>query len=339
VRFPPNVATPTISRADKFNLHNFYFAKTMHGIKDNGLIAFVSSHYTLDSQNPVLREKLSQNCDFVGAIRMPDKTFKANAGTSVVSDIIFLQKRPPEKEMSRLTKSFMNTGEIEIGSEKIPMNQYFIDNPDMIIGKLEVQNFHGKSLNVTIDKEENIYPQLDKLIEKLPQNIKEPVIQEQRSPVYLAKSENLWLDNDVKMLNGEIHTYNIETGNYKKSDLYEKLSDLQKQDRNEMNRNEKIKHTKEINNIKCAIEITPRFIEMRDLTNEIVQDTIMENKLKAQEKHAQLNVLYDEFVKNYGFLNAHKNYKIISQYPEFTKVTAFEKWNRAEKTGEKSNLL
>jgi len=335
----PNVATPTISRADKFNLHNFYFAKTMYGIKDNGLIAFVSSRYTMDSQNPALREKLAQNCNFIAAIRMPDKTFKANAETSVVSDIIFLQKRPPEKEMSQLTKSFINTGEIEINSEKVPMNQYFIDNPDMIIGELKVQNFHGKSLNVTIDKEENIYPQLDKLIERLPQNIKKPVVQEQRSPVYLAKSENLLLDNDVRMLKGEIHTYNIETGNYEKSELYEKLAELQKQDRTTMNKNEKIKHTKEINNIKCAIEITPRFIEMRDLTNEIVQDTIMGNKLKAQEKHIQLNKLYDNFVKEYKFLNTSKNYKIISQYPEFTKVTAFEKWNRAEKTGEKSNLL
>jgi N12 class adenine-specific DNA methylase len=336
---PPNVATPTISRADKFNLHNFYFAKTMHGIKDNGLIAFVSSHYTMDSQNLAIREKLAQNCDFIAAIRMPDKTFKANAETSVVSDIIFLQKRPPEKEMSQLTKSFINTGEIEINSEKIPMNQYFIDNPDMIIGELEVKNFQGKSLNVSIDKTENIYPQLDKIIEKLPQNIKEPVIQEQRSPVYLAKSENLLLDNDVKMLNGKIHTYNIETGNYEKSELYEKLAELEKLDRNTMNRSEKTKHTKEISNIRLAIDITPKFINMKNLTNEVVQDTIMGNTLKAQEKHTQLNLLYDDFVKNQGFLHENKIINILSQYPEYTKVTALEKWNKISKTGEKADLL
>jgi len=141
------------------------------------------------------------------------------------------------------------------------------------------------------------------------------------------------------MLNGEIHTYNIETCNYEKSELYEKLAELEKLDRNTMNRSEKAKHTKEINNITRAIDITPKFINMKNLTNEVVQDTIMGNTLKAQEKHTQLNLLYDDFVKNHGFLHENKNINILSQYPEYTKVTALEKWNKISKTGEKSNLL
>ena len=336
---PKNVATPTVERSDKFNLHNFYFAKTMHGVKEGGLIAFVTSRYTMDSQNTAFRERVAEYCDFVAAIRMPDKTFRSNAGTDVVSDVIFLQKRSPQKDMSELSKSFIQTGEIEVDSQKININKYFIDNPDMIIGTPQIKNFHGKSLNITIDSEKSIYGKFDKLIEKLPQNIKDTSVQVAQTPVYLTQSDDLTLDNDVKTAEGEIHVFNTESGKYEKSELYQKLTELENLDRSVMNRNEKSKQTREMSKIKYSLIITPEFVKMRDLTNEVVQNIMMGNTLKAAQKHEELNKKYDNFVKDFGCLHDSKNLKVFSQYPEYTKVTALEKYNKTTKTGEKSNLL
>ena len=117
---------------NKFLIHDYFFAKTLDKIRPGGVVAFITSKGTLDKENPSVRRYIAQRADLLGAIRLPNNTFKANAGTEVTSDIIFLQKRD---SITDIEPDWVYLGEDENG---IKMNQYFIDNPDMIMGNMEM---------------------------------------------------------------------------------------------------------------------------------------------------------------------------------------------------------
>ncbi len=116
----------------KFLIHDYFFAKTLDKVRPGGIVAFITSKGTLDKENPSFRKYLSQRADLLGAIRLPDNTFKSSAGTEVTSDIIFLQKRESviDKE-----QDWVHLDKDENG---IRMNKYFVDNPNMIIGKMQM---------------------------------------------------------------------------------------------------------------------------------------------------------------------------------------------------------
>ena len=120
-------------RYDKHNflIHDYFFARTLDKVRPGGIIAFITSKGTLDKENPNVRKYLAQRADLIGAIRLPNDPFKAAAGTDVTSDIIFLQKRDT---MAIEEPSWVHLGTDENG---LKMNQYFIDNPDMILGRMQ----------------------------------------------------------------------------------------------------------------------------------------------------------------------------------------------------------
>ena len=121
---------------DKHNflIHDYFFAKTLDKVRPGGVVAFVTSSGTLDKESPAVRKYLAQRADLIGAIRLPDTAFKDNAGTRVVSDIIFLQKRD---RILDTEPDWVHLGYDENG---IPMNQYFIDNPDMVLGEMVMRS-------------------------------------------------------------------------------------------------------------------------------------------------------------------------------------------------------
>ena len=111
-----------------FSIHNYFFAKALDQVRPGGIVAFLTSRYTLDSRDTKVREYLAQHADLLGAVRLPNNAFKDNAGTEVVSDILFLQKQesPPEQE-----PAWVQTGESALGFR---VNRYFLDNPHMVLG-------------------------------------------------------------------------------------------------------------------------------------------------------------------------------------------------------------
>ena len=117
-----------------FSIHNYFFAKALDQVRPGGIVAFVTSRYTMDSKNPDARRYLAQRAELLGAIRLPNNAFKANAGTEVVSDIIFLQKRehPIDTEPEWVHLGFSPEG--------FQQNSYFAEHPEMILGKLSVEN-------------------------------------------------------------------------------------------------------------------------------------------------------------------------------------------------------
>ena len=117
-----------------FSIHNYFFAKALDQVRPGGIVAFVTSRYTMDSKNPDARRYLAQRAELLGAIRLPNSAFKANAGTEVVSDIIFLQKREHPIDME---PEWVHLG---FSPEGFQLNSYFAEHPEMILGKLSVEN-------------------------------------------------------------------------------------------------------------------------------------------------------------------------------------------------------
>jgi len=123
-------------RYDKNNflIHDYFFAKTLDKVRPGGIVAFITSKGTMDKANPEVRKYIAQRADILGAIRLPDNTFTKNAGTKVTSDIIFLQKR------ENLTDIMPDWVYLDQDENNITMNKYFVDNPDMILGKMEMES-------------------------------------------------------------------------------------------------------------------------------------------------------------------------------------------------------
>ncbi len=117
-----------------FSIHNYFFAKAIDQVRPGGIVAFVTSRYTLDSKDSTARKHIAERADLLGAIRLPNNAFKANAGTEVVSDIIFLQKRDRPADIE---PAWVQLGRTEDG---FSVNQYFVDHPEMVLGNLTAEN-------------------------------------------------------------------------------------------------------------------------------------------------------------------------------------------------------
>lgn len=125
---------------NKFLIHDYFFAKTLDKVRPNGVIAFITSKGTLDKKNENIRKYISQRAELIGAIRLPNNTFKNNAGTEVTTDIIFLKKRD---KIIDIEDEWVKLDTTEDG---IRMNKYFIDHPEMILGKVEINHQYRDNL-------------------------------------------------------------------------------------------------------------------------------------------------------------------------------------------------
>ncbi len=133
------------------SIHNFFFAKALDKVKPGGTVAFISSRYTLDSKDDSIRKYLAEKADLVGAIRLPNTAFKENAGTEVTTDIIFLRKRLPGEEPG--DTSWVNTQTVDVGSDQAPINRYFAQHPEMMLGTLSMEGsmYSGRELTLQGD--------------------------------------------------------------------------------------------------------------------------------------------------------------------------------------------
>lgn len=151
---------------EHFLIHDYFFAKTLDKVAPGGVVAFITSKGTLDKATPKVREYLAKRADLIGAIRLPNNAFKANAGTEVTADIIFLQKR---EKMSVEKPDWCYTAEIVDG---IPVNQYFVDHPEMILGKMQlVSGRYGFETACVPIEGANLKEQLDGAVMRLRRDI------------------------------------------------------------------------------------------------------------------------------------------------------------------------
>ncbi len=276
-----------------FNIHNYFFAKTLDQVRPGGVVAFVTSRYTLDAKDSTVRRYLAQRADLLGAIRLPNTAFKANAGTEVVSDIIFLQKRDRPIEIE---PDWLHLGQTEDG---YAINSYFLEHPEMVIGRNSSESTaHG--MDYTVKPFENI-PLASSLHEAV-RHI-QGTYQEAELPD-LGEGEaiqnTLPADPDVKNF-----SYTLVDG-----EVYFRENSIMV--RPDLNATAKER-------IKGMLALSTCVHELIDLQ---MDETIPDSAIR--EKQGELNRLYDSFTEKYGLINSRGNKLAFSDDSSYFLLCALE---------------
>jgi N-6 DNA Methylase len=154
-------------QGQKFSLHDYFFAKSVDALAPAGIVALVTSHYTLDKQNAAIREYLADKADFLGAIRLPSDAFKRE-GTSVVTDIVFLRKRSLDEPPSHVDPDWLSTQPKYIDGATVPISRYFLNHPEMVLGSYSSKDsLYGGGYSILANGD--LAEQLRHAIERLPQ--------------------------------------------------------------------------------------------------------------------------------------------------------------------------
>ena len=278
-----------------FSIHNYFFAKAIDQVRPGGVVAFVTSRYTMDSKDSTARKHMAERADLLGAIRLPNNAFRANAGTDVVSDIIFLQKRdrPIDHE-----PDWVQLGKTEDG---FAINQYFVDHPEMILGVLSTEStqYGREELTVAPIEGANLADQLAEAV----QHIEGQYTEVEVETPDIADAENekhiLPADPDVKNF-----SYTVVDGEvfYRENSVMTQveLSDTAKG------------------------RVTG-MVELRQIVNDLIQQQL-EDYPDADIKATQerLNAAYDAFAAKYGLLNDRKNGRLFEQDSSYYLLCSLE---------------
>ena len=278
-----------------FSIHNYFFAKAIDQMRPGGVVAFVTSRYTMDSKDSTARKHMAERADLLGAIRLPNNAFRANAGTDVVSDIIFLQKRdrPIDHE-----PDWVQLGKTEDG---FAINQYFVDHPEMVLGVLSTEStqYGREELTVAPIEGANLADQLAEAV----QHIEGQYTEVEVETPDIADAENekhiLPADPDVKNF-----SYTVVDGEvfYRENSVMTQveLSDTAKG------------------------RVTG-MVELRQIVNELIQQQL-EDYPDADIKATQerLNAAYDAFTAKYGLLNDRKNGRLFEQDSSYYLLCSLE---------------
>ena len=260
----------------KFLIHDYFFAKTLDKVRPGGVIAFITSKGTLDKENPSVRKYIAQRADLLGAIRLPNNTFKANAGTEVTSDIIFLQKRD---SITDIEPDWVYLGENDDG---IKMNQYFIDNPEMILGNMEMISTRFGYDSACISDDEKLEDKLERAISNIHAEVKEYELDD------IGEEDNS-IEADLTVRNFSYTLIDDKIYFRENSRMYP----------------QELAMTTE-NRVKGLIEIRDC---VRTLLEYQTEDYPDEDIKREQVK---LNQLYDRFTKKYGLINSRGNNSAFS---------------------------
>ena len=272
----------------KFLIHDYFFAKTLDKVRPGGVIAFITSKGTLDKENPSVRKYIAQRADLLGAIRLPNNTFKANAGTEVTSDIIFLQKRD---SITDIEPDWVYLGENDDG---IKMNQYFIDNPEMILGNMEMISTRFGYDSACISDDEKLEDKLERAISNIHAEVKEYELDD------IGEEDNS-IEADLTVRNFSYTLIDDKIYFRENSRMY--LQELAM--------------TTE-NRVKGLIEIRDC---VRTLLEYQTEDYPDEDIKREQVK---LNQLYDRFTKKYGLINSRGNNSAFSNDSSYYLLCSLE---------------
>ena len=278
-----------------FSIHNYFFAKAIDQVRPGGIVAFVTSRYTMDSKDSTARKHMAERADLLGAIRLPNNAFKANAGTDVVSDIIFLQKRdrPIDHE-----PDWVQLGKTEDG---FAINQYFVDHPEMVLGELTMESTQYGKEECTVRPIEGavLADQLAEAVQHIEgqytaAEVDAPDIAEEE-----ATRRTLPADPEVKNF-----SYTVVDGEvfYRENSVMTQveLSDTAKG------------------------RVTG-MVELRQIVNDLIDQQLNDypdEDIKATQE--RLNAAYDAFTAKYGLLNDRKNGRLFEQDSSYYLLCSLE---------------
>ena len=278
-----------------FSIHNYFFAKAIDQVRPGGIVAFVTSRYTMDSKDSTARKHMAERADLLGAIRLPNNAFKANAGTDVVSDIIFLQKRdrPIDHE-----PDWVQLGKTEDG---FAINQYFADHPEMVLGVLSTEStqYGREELTVAPIEGANLTDQLAEAVQHIEGQYTEAEVETPDIADAEAERKTLPADPEVKNF-----SYTVVDGEvfYRENSVMTQveLSDTAKG------------------------RVTG-MVELRQIVNDLIDQQLNDypdEDIKATQE--RLNAAYDAFTAKYGLLNDRKNGRLFEQDSSYYLLCSLE---------------
>ena len=278
-----------------FSIHNYFFAKAIDQVRPGGIVAFVTSRYTMDSKDSTARKHMAERADLLGAIRLPNNAFRANAGTDVVSDIIFLQKRDRPADIE---PAWVQLGKTEDG---FAINQYFADHPEMILGVLSTEStqYGREELTVAPIEGANLADQLAEAVQHIEGQYTEVEVETPDIADAEAERKTLPADPDVKNF-----SYTVVDGEvfYRENSVMTQveLSDTAKG------------------------RVTG-MVELRQIVNDLIDQQLNDypdEDIKATQEH--LNAAYDAFTAKYGLLNDRKNGRLFEQDSSYYLLCSLE---------------
>ena len=278
-----------------FSIHNYFFAKAIDQVRPGGIVAFVTSRYTMDSKDSTARKHMAERADLLGAIRLPNNAFRANAGTDVVSDIIFLQKRdrPIDHE-----PDWVQLGKTEDG---FAINQYFVDHPEMVLGEMTTEStqYGREELTVAPLEGTSLADQLAEAVQHIEGQYTE--VEVETPDIADAENEKHILPADPEVKN---FSYTVVDGEvfYRENSVMTQveLSDTAKG------------------------RVTG-MVELRQIVNELIDQQLNDypdEDIKATQEH--LNAAYDAFTAKYGLLNDRKNGRLFEQDSSYYLLCSLE---------------
>ena len=292
-----------------FSIHNYFFAKTIDQIRPGGVIAFVTSRFTMDSKDSTARKYMAERADLLGAIRLPNNAFKANAGTEVVSDIIFLQKRDRPADIE---PAWVQLGKTEDG---FAINQYFVDHPEMVLGNLELESTqYGYDLTVAPLEGTSLAAQLAEAVQHIEGQYTTAEIAAPDVADAEAQRKTLPADPTVKNF-----SYTVVDG-----DIYYRE-----------------------NSIMTPIELSDNakgrvagMVELRQIVNELIQQQLNDfpdEDIKASQ--AKLNAAYDAFTAKYGLINDKKNARLFDDDSSYYLLCSLENLDENKNLKSKADMF
>lgn len=293
-----------------FSIHNYFFAKAIDQVRPGGVVAFVTSRYTMDSKDSTARKHMAERADLLGAIRLPNNAFHANAGTDVVSDIIFLQKRdrPIDHE-----PDWVQLGKTEDG---FAINQYFVDHPEMVLGQLTAEStqYGREELTVAPIEGANLADQLAEAVQHIEGNY--TAVEIAAPDVADAEAQRKTLPADPTVKN---FSYTVVDG-----EIYYRE-----------------------NSIMTQIELSDNakgrvagMVELRQIVNELIDQQLNDfpdEDIKASQ--AKLNAAYDAFTAKYGLINDKKNARLFDDDSSYYLLCSLENLDENKNLKSKADMF
>ena len=293
-----------------FSIHNYFFAKAIDQVRPGGVVAFVTSRYTMDSKDSTARKHMAERADLLGAIRLPNNAFRANAGTDVVSDIIFLQKRdrPIDHE-----PEWVQLGKTKDG---FTINQYFVDHPEMVLGELTAEStqYGREELTVAPIEGTSLAGQLAEAVQHIEGNY--TAVEIAAPDVADAEAQRKTLPADPTVKN---FSYTVVDG-----EIYYRE-----------------------NSIMTQIELSDNakgrvagMVELRQIVNDLI-DQQLEDYPDADIKasQAKLNAAYDAFTAKYGLINDKKNARLFDDDSSYYLLCSLENLDENKNLKSKADMF
>ena len=293
-----------------FSIHNYFFAKAIDQVRPGGVVAFVTSRYTMDSKDSTARKHMAERADLLGAIRLPNNAFRANAGTDVVSDIIFLQKRDRPADIE---PDWVQLGKTEDG---FAINQYFVDHPEMVLGELTAEStqYGREELTVVPIEGAVLADQLAEAVQHIEGQYVEVEVETPDVADAEVERKTLPADPDVKnfsyaVVDGEVY--------YRENSIMTQV---------ELSDNAKARVT--------------GMVELRQIVNQLIQeqlDDYPDEDIKATQ--AKLNTAYDVFTAKYGLLNDRKNGRLFEDDSSYYLLCSLENLDENKQLKSKADMF